>query len=487
MSSAIIDIALHMTDALETEEVVTDEQRAEMKRDIIEKMMGIQELITTYRKQQEQLQEDIVGFVEREVVEENKMHEIAASVEKDQQAALRNPSYVRWAATNGKGEFASNELAPPNGVSKSAMRETSIQSEVTTGTDWMELMPSSVTTYSRAVALDGYPGVKQHLAGWRRLNSAISAQLTGLAADLVETNGQRADEPLVVFVNGLPVLHRSLLDTETAQSSLIDAANGNVSIAEVVLRWQHQVLSASAVVTVSACAELFSMSPSLSKALVEDSDDVCGVLPLSCVERAVMLRMYLVDCSLRIIEVCDPKCDTSSELLKSHLGSDPSSQDVDDCIVAVCMNFVDEYTSLAPHGRSNREVVSAFLVAQRPPAAPKLIVVDVKGLSPGVNFQWHLSWSDVCGLGRQDNSGAPVVVKRTRARIAELEAFDPLTEVWFPVLNKALLSHRSDTTARSSPSSWNGGSKVPLLGVAVAATAAAAASAALTFWLSRRR
>eukprot|EP00331_Platyophrya_macrostoma_P021107 CAMPEP_0176469416 /NCGR_PEP_ID=MMETSP0127-20121128/39781_1 /TAXON_ID=938130 /ORGANISM="Platyophrya macrostoma, Strain WH" /LENGTH=85 /DNA_ID=CAMNT_0017863383 /DNA_START=28 /DNA_END=282 /DNA_ORIENTATION=+ len=77
-----------------------------MKANIMNEMTSIHQLIMKYQGMQQQLQEDVAGFVLREVDEENEMHALAASVIEEQQISLRNPEYVRWAVANEKGEFA---------------------------------------------------------------------------------------------------------------------------------------------------------------------------------------------------------------------------------------------------------------------------------------------------------------------------------------------------------------------------------------------
>lgn len=82
---------------------MTPEERQAMKDEVIRNLRGVQELISHYQQQQQQLQEEVAEFIMRDVGEENKLHAIGSKVDDNQMGNLRNPAYLRWASDNQKG------------------------------------------------------------------------------------------------------------------------------------------------------------------------------------------------------------------------------------------------------------------------------------------------------------------------------------------------------------------------------------------------
>lgn len=421
-------------------EKLSPEEREHMKQTIIKNMTGIQDLLRTYQQQHETLQQEVAEFVMRDVEEQNQMHALVDSVEAEQRAARQNPQYLRWAAASGKSEFSN---------------ENETDDEHKTWWTWFETL--DIATLPPAILpLEAYPGVKQHLAGWRRLNSAIDHQLTALADDLFQqalTVGGDASpdsQDYVVFLNGLPVLDASLFREDTAQFAVQEqstaTAQGKWSDVESAATWwQARLMQSSSVCTPSALKSLISTSPSVPQCLLEGTQDFISLVSVSELRTGALCRLVALDGVVRAIEVCDPKCNVLGGVCTKP------TETVDRVIArgaeAVASRLFET------EGCSSQQLITTWLTITED-GAVHLRVTDARQLSPSSPYRWFLTWADICGLGRVVGATSDsVVVKRTRARLAELEPFDALSTVWFAPINEVLNGTASPTQLVVQPSS----------------------------------
>jgi hypothetical protein len=404
--------------AEETEEKLTPEEREHMKQTIIKNMTGIQDLLKHYQQQHETLQQEVAEFVMRDVQEQNQMHALVDSVEAEQRAARQNPQYLRWAAASGKSEF-SNENESDDGK----------------GWTWFEALDA--TTLPPAILpLEAYPGVKQHLAGWRRLNASIDQQLGALANDLFQQTQSSSDaaSDYVVFINGLPVLDASLFREDTAQFAVDEqsaAVQGRWSDAESAATWwQARLMQSSSVSTPLALKCLLCSSPSVSQCLLDGTQDFISLVALNELRTGALCRLVALDGVVRAIEVCDPKCNVLG-------GVCTKPTETVDRVVARGAEVVVNGLFKTP-GCSAQQLITTWLTISED-GAVHLRVTDARQLSPSSPYRWFLTWAEICGLGRVVGAtNGTAVVKRTRARLAELEPFDTISTVWFTRINAAL-------------------------------------------------
>lgn len=87
---------------------LTEEQ---MKENIRAGARDLRELVDRYQEQHRVMQEEVAEAVIRDVQEQNQLHRLTATVLRAQQASLQDPAYTRWAFTNNKGEFSTDEIA----------------------------------------------------------------------------------------------------------------------------------------------------------------------------------------------------------------------------------------------------------------------------------------------------------------------------------------------------------------------------------------
>lgn len=87
-------------------EPVTEEERLWMINDVKEKTRSLQELLLKYRQMEDDLKEQVMEMVLRDIHEQNIHIGMNKRVQSAQQEFLSDTAYVGWAMKHGKGEFA---------------------------------------------------------------------------------------------------------------------------------------------------------------------------------------------------------------------------------------------------------------------------------------------------------------------------------------------------------------------------------------------
>lgn len=429
-----------------SDDAVTDDERALMKQDIIDKMNSIRDLLNTYRESQMELEQVVAEFVVRDVGEQNQMHAIATHVLDQQRVSLSNPEYVRWASSNQKGEFSPKYTS--GGVSKSSPKEsttpTTCNNDDEEVTSWYDRVRGC--TPETVVTLDVYSGVKQHLLGWRRLNISIQSQLEALSNALMENADGK--QQYIVLINGFPVISPDAYSSATVehtiaeQTDMLWAIHDREGTEGVGLWWLGTVMRESSVATAAEVVRLLCASPSVKNCFVEDSSDVISIVPLDAMVRAVPIRFFIINGVIKALEVMDPKCNVVSPIFHAlHL----SQANFEPLIVKACDKFVAEHRADCREGEAlfhegRKYVVMAMLGCDAVAEKARLVITDIRGLSPSVPFLWHLSWAEVCGLSKTNDSNRDFQVrfKVTTSRVVELESYDELSVAWFPLLNECI-------------------------------------------------
>ena len=443
---------------------MTPAEREIMKQSVIDNLKSIHALIHHYQQSQQQLQEEVAEFVLRDVDEQNQLHCIGARVETSQREALNNPSYVRWASANGKGEFAERRQGAENHNDEGA------EDDDDDGSMWYEYVEDPYLPQT-IVPLDVYSGVAAHLAGWRGANSGISSQLSQLASDLANVNGtasslcmvspskqKKAAPSSCLVINGEIIFPESTVMNASASAVQASFTTGNPNFAasaEVAYMcwWNETIRRASkGVCSEEQILQSLSKSPQVRQ-VVRGANDVVSMIPSSALEDAAIIRFFARGGLIKAVEVLSPEIDVASVVFPSSKtlanGRGGSGHTTDEQLLDAASTFLRLNPRLAQF--STHTIVMAIAVKRSSDTSSPYMFVALDGrqLNPELPFKWFLSWTEACGLSQVETTGPSV--RRCKVKVAQLTPNDELSEKQFSLVNDA----RSGVVAALPPAATN--------------------------------
>ena len=503
---------------------VTEEEKQAMVRDIVSKCTSLSQLLQHYQMLERELKDILTDFVIRDMEEECAFHATSEKVTRHTRELLRDPAYLRWAATHCRGEFAA-EGAPLENAERSSKwcdADAAAAPETAPTNDGGDVctpdVPSPAHVASQKGLLKRLPfsvgvagPIVPVLLGWRQASAsdrsaeALCASLDAARAEVAKGCGAGGT---LLLVNGMPLISLGGTPDEIEQvspgaSTRIAAAVRSASSPETsYLAFRECCVGLN--VTRNTSDVLRANQRLARTALLDDGADIIGVCPARWIARGVLLRAFCIGGALHALENVGPDVSVLSPLLFPGGIADVSV--AKRLLEAAVATALSESNDLLQSVGKN---VACYLCVWRAddllelcPDGVTVALLHVAPLSPEQPFHDRFTWSDICGLAKQHGAMIGCATRLSFARLVELpedhsaptptpllacrddEVVDPISDVletssWLRFLNEARRPKEASPAAAGAASPDHNGLSAGLAVLKVAASIAAATATAV--------
>lgn len=456
----------------------------EMKSNIREQTAELRNLVDTYQRQHQQMQEEVAEFIVRDVEEQNSMHSIARTVLEAQRTSLSNPNYIRWANANKKGEFAEKSVE--------GLGETPLTSGVVGDPDIVMQAAQTAdgggvsalrTSFGKLDLLDRR--VLDIIKGFRGMpaqKADVIAQVTIFVEQCLDRIRLTTLPPrhvIVPFLNGSVLWPtQAYIDgtpTPDTVTSLLGPSNSTAQ--HRYASWLHHMVTLYFVTptadTPAALAKLVvgallgcewgGVDGSIPNP-IEAAKDAVGpkmrdegnylvfaVLPLDSLP-TTHLRVFVSRGDVVTMDVLGPALNPFDD---GPSTSDQLPIEWYDTIKSQTLSFIQKHR-VPSGGLAISWMINSTILPCSSNSTP--IIINCSTISPDLPFNIHqsLTWTDLCGLvaSAASNKSSGLVAEHegsaplryVQMRVVDLTPFDALSLIWFPALNQAQEALLASTT-----------------------------------------
>ena len=428
-----------------TEETETNE----LKEKLINSAQDIKHLISQCKINGKILNSMVEDAAIKEIAEAAISNQLSLSIDNEQQILLKNNEYIKWASSQSKGEF------DPGYLNK----------QITTMSIGLsDLMQQIQSDYKPLNSMQICNEYLPFLNGWKKFTDKKKENFE-LEIEKFQTQcNQMSSDNKLYFLNGEPLLdsiklreqmqslfsekNRKLsyinklwLDYKKKMVLLKDSKNKaifeylyyitfvtsfstSISLKDYFPLYKHNSINTNE--DQRAGNASVSLPQDHIKGILNDELNIITCVPFTSNEDNLFLRvrLFIFNGCLVTIELLDPSVD----LLSRHYLSE-------DGLLKICTEFINHHKYLFNiadlNSKKSDMVVTLLLKSQH-----TLQVLYIQTPSPDILFNWHVSWSDLCGFGRikiknngtcENSLQSNVIIRRTKAEVIELKPFDPLS------------------------------------------------------------
>lgn len=448
---------------------MSDEQ---LKDNLIAEARSIQGLLSEYRQSQEDLQNVVNEFVNRDMQEESRKQELHRKVALSEMELCSNMDYLKF----------EKKFNPANGVIPTRrMKESTTDSNVKVPQLFQTIrtvceVKSELGNFSpyNGVQLRDFCDLVEVLLGWRPKDKSFNSECDSLCTNLFSLS---ASHNFICCCNGFPLYPFELYDKKSSQilieikDALCDVVSQVPFSAAAPLsaqQYQNQLLLNSSLsqedlfgllVNYSECKDKNIFDGHALTLLTGDHSDNVIVVEQQQLIDTQLFRGFFFKGELRIIEHVGPEvdvmcllCSVDAISLKSCSETKKETTQAEE--ERLRQTFYDIYSKLASNekfnppevveGNLNELSIYLTLAVKRQLLSSRIhqcTLVDVRRISPTIPFLWHLSWEELCSVGQKKGDAtrtSEVVFKVTKVSVLELNASDALSKKYFSSINSLI-------------------------------------------------
>ncbi|TPP55078.1 hypothetical protein CGC20_37615 [Leishmania donovani] len=368
----------------------------------------IRDLLYKYRADAELLRHELSSFVHREIDEQAQFSHLRASVNQTELASLHDPRFIEYLARPGDATI-SDQTDGVGATNASADFQWWAQRMKEEGSPWLRCWT---------------PDAALPLAAFRRLSDvtdnagyAVASVLDSYFAELTSAVAMTRDE-----------LHEKV--STLMQKKKLANADSHATVAD-------------------------------SFRLTGDAWDTLSFAHPDRLKHAVMVRGFFFKGRLSLVEQLGAEVDKGSSMLEER------GQRVQRLFAQTLSTLYRELERACNGATMLGETAlppnAALTVAVKVPSSERDVVkgvlLDVHPVSPQLPFDGHVTWMDVCAVGRQRACAPPgtqgplgaaavsrgssdeecsVLFRLTRLPVASLQPYDAVSRRVFPLLNRQL-------------------------------------------------
>jgi hypothetical protein len=422
------------TGATEVVEVEpTREERRAMAMAMKENCESLSALLQRMVDEEQAMKEMCAEFIIRDIEEENKRIELTRRCLDEQGDTMRSTAFVKWVSERNKTADAFG-LEP-----KAANARLPAAEPLDTFAVDVSLPAKGLHGPSRLFHCP--TAFVERLLGWRtEARRADDREVADDFDELERARGSRGDT--VVAVNGQLLWQCVPADDEAELANFANTVSppqgeqgrDAQGAANQYVAWREWMMRRACEMPIRT---LFEASPELHASLAADGADCITLVPLASIRSGLHFRA--VAFGHRVIAAETPLPEVR---LDAAVGVTLPAA------VAALQTALEQTD--APTNDRKLRVLHCVCVANSDSAAigPTITMLGTAALTPGSRLD-RFEWSDLCGIARiAKESRAPPqpALRYTKHAVANLEPFDPLSESWFPVLEKPLAPQQDSST-----------------------------------------
>ncbi|CAC9478350.1 conserved hypothetical protein [Leishmania infantum JPCM5] len=474
----------------------------------------IRDLLYKYRADAELLRHELSSFVHREIDEQAQFSHLRASVNQTELASLHDPRFIEYLA---RREAEEKRVAPSAFSAGDATISDQTDGVGATNASadfqwWAQRMKEEGSPWLRcwtpdaALPLAAFRRLSDVWKGWKHTSAAYDTEFDRMLEEVYAStppSSCSADMRYCCFGNGaiciLPIKDDvAIMDGLEKRVSLMAGAssepfsrspsslstdNAGYAVASVLDSYFAELTSAVAMTRdelhekVSTLMQKKKLANADSHATVADSfrltGDAWDTLSFAHPDRlkhAVMVRGFFFKGRLSLVEQLGAEVDVVPLFFAHEKGSsmlEERGQRVQRLFAQTLSTLYRELERACNGATMLGETAlppnAALTVAVKVPSSERDVVkgvlLDVHPVSPQLPFDGHVTWMDVCAVGRQRACAPPgtqgplgaaavsrgssdeecsVLFRLTRLPVASLQPYDAVSRRVFPLLNRQL-------------------------------------------------
>lgn len=435
--------------------------------ELITEAKSIQQLLVNYQETQAALQNDVNGFVERDLQEDVKCRELYRTVATAELELCQNTEFLRFEHKKDK----SDSVIPTR-----RMQETAPL--LNAAANVAPLTVSKVVNASSAphqfapfasVRLRDFGDFAEGLLGWRIKDPRFSLEASNLSEGLFANASN--DSRYICCYNGIPFVPRHICGPDELPFSLDTLRNAlKTELEGVPLGFKaavaHQTYHNFIINKSTQSKKDFFSALLISPQMVEknedrslncltgDAFDTVTLVEEDKLANAQLWRGFFFAGNLRVVEHLGPEVDIRS---LQATGDNASLATVDKAELNVEEEqrlqsafkniFADlekdpRINSLDLDNRTLSEKNFSFVIGVKRAGLNEphsCVLLDCRPISPALPFYWHLTWEELCAVGQQKGDAtSTVLIKCTKVSVLELYPSDKVSGLYLPLVNKMI-------------------------------------------------